>query len=286
MTELNNVTNGRQMNGIVVRTIMTLLLIPVALIVGLHPSLRFLWTLFCVGLGILGIREFFEMVKKYDVPPNYLTGTLGAAALCLVAHLGSAGLTALTFAAILVCGGIAQMAYRGPKAILSIGGTFFGLLYVPFLGSHVVLIRSIPNEGASLLLLFFGIIWMNDIGAYLVGTFFGKHKIIPHISPNKTYEGGLGGLAAGILTALVLGEICRLESVALFDWTRTQLLVISLVVGVLSQLGDFFESYLKRDAGVKDSGTIIPGHGGILDRIDGMLFAAPALYYFATQMIT
>ncbi len=279
-----------------IRAIVAMVLIPTALVIGLHPSLRLVWTLACVMLGVLAIREFFEMVKASGVSPNYLTGILGAVSLCLVAHFRDPTYVMLTFTAVMVCGGIAQLVYRGPKAIMCLGGTVFGLAYIPFLGSYVVLLRGVEPGGAGLLLLLFAITWMNDIGAYLVGSTWGRHHIPAHISPKKTYEGILGGLAFGIAAAMILGELSRAgQDSALFrslwggaglvGWTRYQTFAVALVVGILCHFGDLFESYLKRHADIKDSGNLIPGHGGVLDRIDGILFAAPALYYFARLVL-
>jgi len=295
VAEMENTTKSR-VEEFHLRILVAVLLIPTVLVLSLHPSLRFIWTLICVCLGVLGIREFFEMVKAQGVTPNYLTGILGTVSLCLVAHFRNPTYVMFTFAAVMNCGGIAQLVYRGPKAIMTLGGTVYGLAYIPFLGSYVILLRGVEPGGAGLLLLFFGITWMNDIGAYLVGSAIGRHKIVPYISPKKTYEGAIGGLLFGIGTAMILGELSRAgwvssslqgfgDGLLLVHWTRLQIFAAALVVGVLCQFGDMFESYIKRSANMKDSGNLIPGHGGVLDRIDGILFAAPALYYFARLVV-
>ncbi len=116
--------------------------------------------------------------------------------------------------------------------------------------------------------------WISDSGAYFGGRFFGRHLLFPTLSPKKTVEGSLGGL---LLTVLVVAPI----SYQLLDFTLTQALVIAVGVSVSSQCGDLFESALKRIMDVKDLGKVFPGHGGVLDRIDSLLFTAPAVYYIS-----
>ena len=123
-----------------------------------------------------------------------------------------------------------------------------------------------------LLLAIFIFIWVNDTGAYLVGSRWGKRRLAPNISPKKSVEGSIGGLLLVLLSAVVL----RLLLFPELSWLR--ILLIATVVAVFGTIGDLFESSLKRQAGVKDSGKLIPGHGGILDRIDSLLLAVPAVY--------
>ena len=123
-----------------------------------------------------------------------------------------------------------------------------------------------------LLLAIFIFIWVNDTGAYLVGSRWGKRRLAPSISPKKSVEGSIGGLILVLLSAVVL----RLLLFPELSWLR--ILLIATVVAIFGTIGDLFESSLKRQAGVKDSGKLIPGHGGILDRIDSLLLAVPAVY--------
>jgi phosphatidate cytidylyltransferase len=116
--------------------------------------------------------------------------------------------------------------------------------------------------------------WISDSGAYFAGRFFGRHPLFPTLSPKKTIEGGAGGL---LLTVLVVAPL----SFHLLDFNLTKALLIGAVVSVSSQAGDLFESSLKRILEVKDLGTFLPGHGGVLDRVDSLLFTAPAVYYIS-----
>jgi len=147
-----------------------------------------------------------------------------------------------------------------------------GILWVGFLGTHLLMIRALP-EGHYWLLILTGITAGSDSGAYYTGRAFGKHKLSPLISPNKTIEGALGGILTGMLVASLLA-IILLQSVPWFF-----VLGSAIILGVLGICGDLVESVIKRATGTKDSGTILGGHGGILDRADSILFAAPALYY-------
>ncbi len=152
------------------------------------------------------------------------------------------------------------------------GRCSLGLLWVGFLGAHLMLLRELPQGNAWLLILT-GITAGSDSGAYYSGKAFGRHKLSPLISPNKTIEGAVGGIVAGILTASLLA-LLLLPAV---PWSF--LTIAALFLAVAGICGDLVESVVKRATGTKDSGTILGGHGGILDRADSILFAGPLLYY-------
>lgn len=151
---------------------------------------------------------------------------------------------------------------------------FFGVMYIPYLLGYLVLLRSQP-QGFKWILLIMFIVMSCDSAAYFIGCRYGKRRLYPEVSPKKSIEGALGGLAGSLLGAL----IARLLFFA--ELSAGDALLAGLLIGTLGQVGDLFESLLKRSCGVKDSGTIFPGHGGILDRLDSILFAAPATYYYA-----
>ena len=152
-----------------------------------------------------------------------------------------------------------------------------GVLYVVFLGGHLVAVRTgfPPVLSTHLLSFFFLVLMGSDIGAYYVGRAFGKHKLAPSVSPGKTWEGAIGGLVAALGMA-TLAHFWFFPELPL-KWG----LPLALVMTVLGILGDLTESALKRGAGTKDAAKILPGHGGMLDRLDSLLFNAPLLYYFA-----
>ncbi len=155
-----------------------------------------------------------------------------------------------------------------------LGWIIFGLLYLPFLLGHLVLLRVLI-EGQQWIFMTLMAIMGCDTFAYFVGSRIGKHKLYPAVSPNKSIEGGIGGLV-GAMVAVLIAKYTFLPIIGVFD-----ALLLGLFLGVVGQMGDLFESLLKRACTVKDSGSMIPGHGGILDRLDSLLFAFPVVYYVA-----
>ncbi len=149
----------------------------------------------------------------------------------------------------------------------------FGLIYIGFLGAHLVLLRQLDN-GASWLIIVTSITACSDSGAYFIGGAVGKRRMSPHISPNKTVEGAAGGLFLAVCGGLFFSWLLLPEKNYLF------IAAAALVVGGVGIAGDLAESIIKRGTNTKDSGTLLAGHGGILDRIDSLLFAVPAMYYF------
>ncbi len=148
-----------------------------------------------------------------------------------------------------------------------------GLIYIPLFLSYLVLIRN-GQDGILWIYFLLIVVFAGDIGALYAGSFLGKHKLCPAVSPGKTIEGSVGGL----ITNLGAGATFKYLFLPSYSWWMSILFFI--VVGVVGQLGDLFESELKRSSGVKDSGGLLPGHGGILDRIDALLFAAPVAWFF------
>jgi phosphatidate cytidylyltransferase len=163
--------------------------------------------------------------------------------------------------------------------------TLFGYLYIPYLFGFILTLRYTPDGvlGLWYLMLPMLAIIASDVGAYVVGSLFGRRKLAPRLSPNKTLEGAFGGLALATLivslTTFLLERFMQLH-IDLYD-----ALLFSILVASAAQLGDLFESLIKRWAGVKDTGMFLPGHGGVLDRIDSILFAVPVTYYFVTLVI-
>ena len=150
----------------------------------------------------------------------------------------------------------------------------FGTLF--FLGIPLSIASKLQSHNPMELVLLLSILWAGDSGAYLVGRKFGKHKIFPHLSPKKSSEGYISGLLCSLLTALFLGTYF------FPTWSLSYLALIGILLGILGGLGDLFESALKRNAAIKDSSQLIPGHGGLLDRLDSLLFALPAYYILTT----
>ena len=146
------------------------------------------------------------------------------------------------------------------------------------LGYHLILLRNAEPVGRHLIFLLAGTVWCSDTGAYLVGRAFGKHKLGTPVSPRKTVEGTIGGLVIGTLIGFGLGIVLLKDTFYTFSWLDAAF--VGLLLSALGQLGDLSASLMKRTAGVKDSGDVIPGHGGFIDRCDSLIFSTPALYYY------
>jgi len=179
----------------------------------------------------------------------------------------------------LVIAALAAAMLRGApfdNMIASVGATLLGVMYVAFLGGHLVAVRMGFEQAraAGLLSFFFLVIMGSDTGAYYTGRALGRHKLAPAVSPGKTWEGAVGGMVASLLMA-VLAHYWFFPELPL-KWA----LGLAATMNVLGALGDLTESALKRGAGAKDAAQILPGHGGLLDRLDSLLFNAPVLYYF------
>ena len=165
---------------------------------------------------------------------------------------------------------------KNSGAIVDISTTLFGIIYVSWFFSFLIKIRYLEG-GLGLLAVVLLITKSGDIGAYLVGSRFGKTALLPRISPKKTVEGALGGLIFNVLTAL----ICK----PILGFSYLHLIFLALCMGVLGQLGNLSESLIKRDCEVKDSGKIFPGMGGVLDEIDSLLFVAPVFYFYMSVVL-
>ena len=234
--------------------------------------------------GLLMACGFLALIELYRIslqsPPNQLLIGVGLSVSALVLARHQLSLTPMDL------GTVAALAL--PAAMLLSYGSFkhrlketaliaFGVLYVGFTLSTVASARLLP--GGEWLVLFLAIVtWASDTGAYYAGTLWGKHLLAPSISPKKTLEGVGGGIGLAVCTALV-AQASFVPELSLQD-----ALILGLLLTIAGLLGDLWESAIKRRVGVKDSGSILPGHGGMLDRLDSLLFTAPAFYYYVTYI--
>ncbi len=205
-------------------------------------------------------------------------GALDAAALALA--IGAGGLIAGLALTLIVLRLLVQALYaENPRE--GISGAGFSVLAALWIGGSAGLFATLRplSGGREAIIFLLAVVWANDIGAYYFGRTLGRRKLAPSISPGKTIEGAAGGLFAGALAAAFLSSWMG-EAIGGLEGGMLILILAAVVLGIFSQAGDLFESLVKRAAGAKDSGVLIPGHGGILDRIDGLLLAAPPFYYF------
>ena len=245
----------------------------VALVVWATP---FLFFLVMAGLVILSQYEFYRLFPDISFDSGVWMGLSAGAGFLYVIYLKSTGavppetlevvaalLLLTVLGGTLLSGGVARMA--------QLPIVWLGIMYIPFLLGTILLIRGIPG-GDRWILYLLALTWIVDSGGYFFGKMFGRHRMAPVVSPGKTWEGALGGTVAGILFSLLIVSWlpAPLSRMAVF-W-------IALLLSVTGQLGDLVESAFKRQAGVKDSGHLLPGHGGMLDKVDSLIFNAPVLY--------
>lgn len=231
-----------------------------------------------------GLHEFYALARARGARPVAPLGiAIGVALIPLAYWVRNPGHYALLTTALLcaVTMGRSMQGLKLPENATQglakgMDVTLHGLCYVGVLGAHTVMLHGLPDHGPGLLTLLIAAVALSDTGAYVVGSTMGKHKLAPRLSPKKTWEGAIGA----VVFAMAAGAVIGLLGHGWFPaWPVTHFVLAAAVLSVAGQLGDLTESRLKREAGVKDSGNIFPGHGGVLDRCDGFLFAAPVLYY-------
>jgi len=230
----------------------------------------------------LGLWEFYALAEKKSAQPNRIIGIVAGLGLALQIYFRGSGelwLTTSIFAVLLI---LVELFRNKGSALLNAGATLLGLIYVAGFWSFLLLIRELPREyphinyasAGTWLVMMIATVWICDTAAYHVGMAFGRHKLFERVSPKKTWEGAIGGLIFGVLMAAA-SHYWFVRELRLIDC-----IVIGALVGTIGQLSDLAESLFKRDAGVKDSSTLIPGHGGVLDRFDSEMLLAPLVYLY------
>lgn len=233
---------------------------------------RIAWFLLVSAAVLLAQVEFYRVLRGKGYRPAETLGIAGGA-LLLVGTL-QRGPAALSFGLVMVA--LASFLWflvdpHRERVVQSLGVTLLGVIYVPFLGAHVQLMRDLPG-GIEITIAYIGLTAFYDIAAYASGSFFGKRPMAPTISPKKSWEGAIGATLFIFVLALLIGP--------LFDpFDAAAAAMVAAAVAVLAPIGDLAESLIKRDLGVKDMGALLPGHGGMLDRIDALLLVAPAFYW-------
>ncbi|MEE9270833.1 MAG: phosphatidate cytidylyltransferase [Candidatus Krumholzibacteria bacterium] len=267
-------------SSVFLRVAASLVFIPCFIVITNAGGYHFLALMHAVTF--VAMWEFYRMMECKGIRPYKFIGIMCGLALLWYVFFRNGMYSNLFLTAVLVTLMCLELTRKETKmAVHHIAATILGVIYVAFLLSHVVLLRELPlsagleySYGSSFVFLAFIVTWGGDTGAYIVGSTIGKHPLIPRISAKKTREGSVGGLVFSIVAALIARETI---AEYLHLWHA---LVLGLLAGIIGQLGDLFESLIKRDAEVKDTSDTIPGHGGVLDRFDSLLFTAPLIYYF------
>jgi phosphatidate cytidylyltransferase len=265
---------GVQQKGIDLKRLVTAaILLPI--IVGyIHylPPFPYFFILLLI-VAMVSVTEFFIMYnlrKAIYIPAVFLCGVFFYI-LCLNTEMVVDSLFVIVSIILL----IRLFFITSPSGSMrELGITAVGFLYITTFLSFQWFLRE-DVMGSQYILLLYGSVWFADSSAYYIGTYLGRNKLYPSISPKKTVEGAIGSIAGGALGAVIVRAIFYDSN----DWILTGTLVTGSILGLAAVIGDLVESMFKRDAGVRDSSGIIPGHGGILDKVDGVLFAGPVLYF-------
>lgn len=270
MLQLNN-NATRMLTGLVIGTSVMLCLME-----GKFALLALLTAIF-----IFGTKEYVKILNHKGFYPSLTMIYLTQFLLLLHAAFNNfdGALITLTFC---VIGAFMWILFRGRQPyIANVATTVLGMLYCGWLPLHLSFLRHLQcdrfDDGLVFLVMLLISVILTDTGCYYAGRHLGKHKLAPVISPNKTIEGSIGGVICAIIGAMVIGLYIGLEWYLSF--------AIGLICTVFAQIGDLCESLIKRDAGVKDSGDILPGHGGFLDRCDSYILTIPVMYYFCKYFI-
>ena len=293
------------------RVLTALVLIPLVLLAVFRAPAPLFIALVAV-VAVMATREFLDLVKHYNVAPFRAPTLVGVAIMFLALLMASIESPTPTIAVESLFYIVFTAAAIGAFVLLVIGmarrdlatsypaaaASFFALGYC---GIPLLLLANIRQQwaGAFLILYLFLVVWTGDTAAYYIGRAIGRHKLAPRVSPGKSIEGAIASLLASIAVGVLVFHNARaisefLMNIHLIDqWQGymapppdvVQVVILSGTLNVVAQLGDLVESLLKRGAGVKDSGNLLPGHGGVLDRIDALLFAAPILWFYAALRV-
>jgi phosphatidate cytidylyltransferase len=261
-------------NG-VLRVLVSIIAIPVILAASYFGGYFFLF--FVLVISLISFYEFSLLVRNKNMHVNILMGLLSVFFIVVNSYLKFFDNYALLLIVVAVfC--LIELFRNKNSALLNLGATFLGILYIGLFSAALVSIREFyiqPDEnyfqGGLLIISIFATIWICDSAAYYIGTAFGKHKLFTRVSPNKSWEGAIAGFVFAIL-AMVTSKLIVLD---FLSWNS--IIGIGIIIGVFGQIGDLIESLFKRDSDVKDSSSLVPGHGGIFDRFDSLIFSAPLI---------
>lgn len=239
------------------------------------PSIVFMLAM--IAIGVLCMREFLEMAGS--TRPLAVPAYAAVAAMVVAAHFGTSFNVLLIFAASFpVLFAFAADARHRDGSTVSMGVTMLGIVWIGIPLAHAVFLRNLPDHGGALLIDVLVGTFVTDTAAYATGRMFGSHKIAPSLSPNKTVEGLVGGFVIGTMGFWFAGLYQ--------NWlSGTDALIMGAAIAAIAPVGDLFESMLKRDLGKKDTGSLFGPHGGILDRLDAVLFTVVVGYYLANALV-
>ena len=257
------------------RLIVVIIMIPILVFIAARGSISYV-ILITLSVG-LAAWEFWRIFYNGGNAPSMVIIIGGAVLFCLQAYTPFVPFPMLVAALLMISATVHLVMYERGRIIAGLGFcvTLAGIFYWGILGSYLIHLRMLP-DGLWWLLLALAAVWAADGGGYLIGRSFGKHYMTPHLSPKKTWEGYLGGVLFSLVLTAVLGALWHLKSTQV-TWQAG--LVLGGVIALITPFGDLTVSMFKRQFGVKDSGNLIPGHGGVMDRIDTWIWAAVIGYF-------
>jgi phosphatidate cytidylyltransferase len=234
------------------------------------------------ALAMFCLNEFYFLMNRKGYSPSYLVGGIVTVfftwftTYTLKHPHWEPYATGILTTAIIITFSAGIFLKKAQDSTVNASITLLGILYIGWMFSYLILIRELTPHGAYLFFLIIAI-WACDTTAYLVGTFLGRIKLSPYISPHKTVEGAVSGLIVSVIAAAVFSKLINMGMI--------HGIILGIVIGIVGQMSDLVESLIKRDAGVKDSSNMIPGHGGFLDRMDSFILAAPIMYYYISWFV-
>ncbi|MGD2065099.1 MAG: phosphatidate cytidylyltransferase [Dehalococcoidia bacterium] len=241
------------------------------------------FSLLIAAAALAGTYEFYHIANFDRREPLLYLGLLYSLALVLSSHYRSPDVLPIVITTAMLVSLIYLLCCPArEKAFRKWAWTIAGALYVGWMLSYWLSLRGL-EDGRSWVYLAVLTTFANDTGAFFIGRATGKHKLAPTISEGKTREGAIGGLICAVVGALLIAVVLNLFSP--FDFKYWQIILIGLIIGLFAQLGDLVESLLKRNMGVKESGNLLPGHGGILDRFDSLIFVGAVVYYYVIWVV-
>jgi phosphatidate cytidylyltransferase len=269
---------GQKMSNLVSRILVAIVGIPLIVALCLIGKIPFL--IFVSFIGLLAFQEFAGMMKNKNSYPNRIVGSL-AVLLIIINEYAPFFDYQIFFVAVTLLLFLTELFRNKSSAVSNLGASLLGIAYIGFFAASILDVREFYNasgftysQGGYLILSILVSIWLCDSAAYFIGSAYGLHKLMPRVSPKKSWEGAVAGFVFA-----VIGMIAA-KSFVLEFLTTANAITLGIIVGLFGQIGDLIESLIKRDANVKDSSSIIPGHGGILDRFDSLLFTAPIVYLY------